>query len=113
VAGVSLTYAHRFAWYLSRGALPRQQICHACDHPPCCNPHHLWEGTVTDNQRDCARKGRSTRRKPVAKLAPAQVGDIRTRWAAGESQRQIARSYGISQATVSHIITRRTWDDVA
>lgn len=32
--------------------------CHRCDNPPCCNPHHLFWGTRSDNSRDGYTKGR-------------------------------------------------------
>src|SRR4051812_19427853 len=44
---------HRVAWELTNGAIPAgQQVNHRCDHPPCCNPTHLWLGTQLDNVRD-------------------------------------------------------------
>lgn len=37
--------------------------CHDCpggtDHPWCCNPSHLWEGTATQNRQDAAAKQRA------------------------------------------------------
>lgn len=34
-------------------------VCHKCDVKNCCNPEHLFVGTLTDNNRDRARKWRS------------------------------------------------------
>lgn len=53
--------AHRIAWELANGQeLPTEVFaCHSCDNPPCCNPAHLFPGTVTDNNQDSVRKGRN------------------------------------------------------
>lgn len=33
-------------------------VLHICDNPSCCAPQHLRKGTLSDNMRDCASKGR-------------------------------------------------------
>ena len=35
-------------------------VLHRCDYPLCCNPQHLWLGTLKDNTQDMLRKGRAT-----------------------------------------------------
>jgi hypothetical protein len=93
-------------------------VCHRCDNPPCVNPAHLFLGDRTANMRDMASKGRYGRVDPAvlraasAKLTEADVAEIRRRLAAGASQFELARAYGVEQTTISHINRRSTWSDV-
>lgn len=54
-----LKVAHRIAWEFAYGPIPSSMfICHHCDTPPCCNPLHLFSGSMSDNLSDAASKGR-------------------------------------------------------
>lgn len=51
--------ANRIAYSLYYKEDPAEySVCHKCDNPPCCNPHHLFKGTQNDNNQDALRKGR-------------------------------------------------------
>lgn len=106
-------YAHRVAWELVNGpAPPGQLVCHRCDNPPCCNPAHLFLGSVADNQRDMAAKGRSLRgeRHNLAQLSEEDVVAIRGLWARGGlTQQQIAERYKTNKANVSQIVRGKKW----
>lgn len=47
------------------------------------------------------------------KLNPELVREIRERHAAGVSGRALALEFGVSAATVSHVVRRKIWKDVA
>lgn len=53
------TRANRLAWLCFFGEIPSGLlVCHHCDNPRCCNPFHLFLGTVSDNAKDSVAKGR-------------------------------------------------------
>ena len=51
--------AHRFAWELVKGAIPKGTcVLHKCDNSKCVNPDCLFLGSVADNNKDKSKKGR-------------------------------------------------------
>jgi hypothetical protein len=53
------TKVHLMSYRLFKGTVPKGRVVmHSCDTPLCCNPAHLVAGTLSQNMRDCARKGR-------------------------------------------------------
>ena len=110
--------AHRVAWELAHGSIPSGQgVLHHCDNRACVNVAHLFLGNCHDNNADMIRKGRARAPKGElhgsAKLAPHDVVEIRRRCTRGESQRAIAKDYGIHQVNVSLIARRITWTHLA
>ncbi len=109
--------AHRVAWALDHdlGRMPKLDVMHLCDNPPCCNPAHLREATESENMQDCFDKGRGLiprfqgETHPQAVLSEHDVQVIRQRLRQGETQTAIAREYQVRQTTISRIKLRRTW----
>lgn len=116
----TVEYAHRAAWQLFSGAIPRgMYVCHKCDTPLCVNPDHLFIGSAKDNMRDAARKNRivsparnwaSDETHQPAKLTNDQVRYIRE---SSEGLSVLARRYHVTPKTIWAARTRQTFKDVA
>ncbi len=108
--GVAL--AHRVLWEITFGPIPAGLFaCHRCDVRRCVNPHHLFLGTNADNMADCHAKGRESHgsKRPAAKLTEEQVREIRARSATGESNKDLAREYGVVRQIISSIALGKAW----
>lgn len=107
--------AHRVAFEFEHGRVPvGLDVLHSCDRAACVNEAHLSAGTGAENHRQKAERGRSTRgeRNVKAKLTAEQVRTIRAQYASGGvRQVDLARRFGVSQATISHVI-RLGWAHV-
>lgn len=105
--------SHRISWVLHFGEIPDGQcVLHRCDNPRCCNPTHLFLGTVRDNVRDMVAKGRNNPRRgesnPNAKLTRSMATQIR-RLADVMTVTQLARAYRVSRRAISFVIGGVTW----
>lgn len=102
-------YVYRVAWQLVNGPIPDGLMaCHHCDEPRCCNPEHLFLGTVRDNSRDMVSKGRLKlpgvrgEAHPAAHVSDQAILAAREEWASGlVSQAVLAERLGVTQTTVS------------
>ena len=101
--------AHRFAWMLANGEIPKGLcVLHECDVPLCVNPNHLFIGTVLDNNRDAMRKGRVTRGEDVntAKLTEDKVREI---FHSNESDSVLGRRHGVHPTSIAKIRNGKSW----
>lgn len=109
--------ANRMAYYLHYKIDPIGKIvCHSCDNPSCCNPHHLFLGTSKENTADMFKKKRANPPKGTAhwcsKINEDIVRDIRKKCINGCTQAEIAKQYGIYASVVSRIMSKDTWAHV-
>jgi hypothetical protein len=106
--------AHRYAHFLATGEKP-EVVCHSCDNPPCCNPRHLFSGTLQSNMADCVAKGRHARgeHRPNAILTTQAVAEIKARWAQRRDTGRLATEFGVSPSLISQIAHGTRWKHVA
>jgi hypothetical protein len=126
IAGVPYI-AHRLAYELERGPIPEGlQVRHCCDVRLCCNPAHLLLGSHQDNMDDRRARGRTAigdrtlARKHPERLARGErhgnttltSGDVLAIRGSILSQKALSLKYGVTQASISGIILRRTWKHI-
>ena len=103
--------AHRFAWTVIHGEIPKGVcVCHKCDNPKCVNPEHLFLGTQKENIRDAMEKGRikHTPGKGNYKLSLYEAEFIRD--AKGKiTRRVLAYVFGIKKDTITKIWSGSRW----
>lgn len=108
--------ASRVSYEMEIGPIPKGlSVCHTCDNPPCVNPAHLFLGTTADNLADRDLKGRGADRRGSShhlnKLTEDDVENIRAN-RMNLSGRELARLFGVSPASISNIIKRKSWRHV-
>lgn len=111
INGVPHKRGHRAEYAMFKGDIGEGlQVCHSCDNPGCVNPDHLFLGTIDDNMKDKAAKGRSRVPKGAESVhavlteeqAQAILLDARPYTA-------IAADYGVSASTIGSIKNRESW----
>jgi len=108
------TNAMRIAYQIRKGPIAEGlSVCHRCDNRACCNPDHLFLGTMADNRADMIEKGRQRgaagERNRNSRLVPAQVVRIRELMSAGSTARHLSDEYGVTPGAIRDIQNRRIW----
>lgn len=91
---------------------PKHEAAHSCGngHLGCVSPKHLRWATSAENKEDQLAHGSRARGEKMgsARLTERQAREIK---AAGknDSYVAIAARYGVSEATIRDILSRRTW----
>lgn len=96
--------ASRYAYAYCYGQ-PVLNVLHQCDNPPCCNPRHLREGSLSDNSQDAVRRRRFAfgERNHMARLSDADVAEIRATARSGRAAASFVERFGVSRTTVYRI----------
>lgn len=84
--GNRIVNAHKFAYEAQKGPIPPgMYACHKCDNRQCCNPNHMYAGTMVENMLEASLRGRlhgqhRTKRKVgQTVLTPQQRERLRAR----------------------------------
>lgn len=107
--------AHRVAYEIAHGEIPKGlQVLHQCDNPICCNPAHLFLGTIAVNNRDKADKGRSHHpngeKNGNHRFTNSDIDNIRSQYSLGfKTQKELAIQFKTDQGTISAIVNRKKW----
>lgn len=109
--------AHRVSYVLAYGEFDQSLlVCHKCDNPQCVRPDHLFLGTHADNMSDMAVKGRHVsynRGRPELiwsrKLSREKAAEIRARFSAGVSARELAKVYGVLPGQIRKVAKGDAW----
>ena len=106
---------HQLVLRAFKGPAPKSMECRHLNSKPEDNRlSNLVYSTHVDNMKDCVANGTSTRGEGNggAKLKEADVLRIRSLVAAGTSQIDIAKLFGVSRTCVSYIQHRKRWKHI-
>lgn len=113
--GLVETYTHRIAWVIHHQMIiPEDRlVAHTCHTRSCCNHHHLtlctYSHVMTIQKAKRRQRQEQGRRVGNEKLEPEQVHEVIAMAARGLTQAEIAKKFGLSQPTISHIVSGKTW----
>lgn len=106
--------AHRISYIAFVGPIPQDmRVLHSCDIPACCQPRHLFLGSLSDNVRDAIRKGRHIAPKGElagnSKLTRAEADEIKLADLSKTTQQKLATKYGVTRGAIRKILGGVTW----
>lgn len=120
VGGVGRTMlAHRVSFLVNGGEFSDLKPCilHRCDNRICVNPHHLFQGTKSENTQDMLKKGRSNYsngiNRPMHKVNDDAVREMRRMYSdGGITTKELGFKFSLSCSHVSKIIRGKKWRHV-
>lgn len=102
--------AHRVAWTLTYGPT-NLDVLHTCDHPDCCNPHHMYLGTDIDNAKDRKLRNPDSYRHTIGEkngwsiVSDKDAEEIGRRYIGGESTSSLSLEFGVTN--ISQLVRHR------
>lgn len=103
--------SHRFMLLLNGEIIPKNYVIrHKCRNRNCVNPNHLEIGTQSENIKDMIRDGTQAKgeKHGQSKLTETQIREIRLKF--NNTQRELAKEYGVSQAQIHRIKSNKSWN---
>ena len=109
---------HRIAWIIANGPIPDGlDVLHKCDNPPCCDPDHLFLGTLSENILDMYAKGRaaSPEKRRLRKLTDEEKAEIRTLYKPRShefSQLALSKRFDVPESVVRDAVRDEFWPEI-
>ncbi len=76
----------------------------------CCNPLHLRLGTQKENMQQMLAEGRGNK---ISKITKIKAEEIRAKYKNKENtQRELAKMFGVSFSQIGNIIHERCWKNI-
>lgn len=96
---------HRLIYSVKVGAIPEgMDVLRSCGNTRCGEPTHFFLGTYVDHIMAKIERGRAAK-----KLTLSQVQEIKCRYWAGTTQKEIANMFGVRAPMVSRIVNGLRW----
>ena len=95
----------------NEGKVPALQRLPSCGNSKCVNPAHMLLYAGSDAAKeDYINRLRNGDYCNHSSLTPTKVLKIRSMHEKGHSQVSLAKKFGVSGSSISHIISRRRWN---
>ncbi len=97
------TDSHKLAWEYANGPIPNGLlVCHRCDVKLCCNPGHLFLGSVSDNIQDyIAKNGVGAWEKKLSQDDKLLIKEMLAEKTF--AQAELAKRFNVSESRISQI----------
>ena len=113
----NVQYQHRLVYAKVHGLtiydIQGKIVRHKCDCRQCINPDHLEIGTLADNAKDTADRGRAKglprpgAANPANKYSPELIAEIRANARYGATE--LAKRFPVSRSQIYRIIHNQSW----